>query len=131
MKGTEIETNRTESQTEERENRGPVMIPRADIRETGDHFSVEIELPGVTSKDLDLQVVEDELRITATRNSHEEKEKGSAYLIRERRNGTYSRVFRLGALIDREGIEGKMADGVLQIRLPKHKNALPRRIAIT
>ena len=129
MKGTDVETNQT-IQTDERRDRGPVMSPRTDIREAGDHFSLEIELPDVAPGDIDLQVEEDELRINATRNDRREAGKNQIYLIRECRNGTYSRVFRLGALIDRDAIEGRMTDGVLRVRLPKHKSALPRRIAI-
>jgi HSP20 family protein len=102
------------------------VAPRTDIREMDDHFAIEVELPGVSSDQVDLQVEDDELRLTATRDGKTD----GAYLSRERLTGTYTRVFRLGQMVDSEGVRGEMADGVLRIRLPKTARALPRKIAI-
>ena len=129
--GTELDRKQETAQVEDRSHRGPVMCPRTDIRESEDHFSIEVDLPGVAPKDVDLQVEGDDLRVTATRGDAGGTEgQDRMYLVRERRNGTYARVFHLGALVDRESIEGKLSDGVLRIRVSKHKNAMPRRIAI-
>jgi HSP20 family protein len=131
MQGTEIETKQTTAQAEKIENRGPVMCPRTDVREIEDHYSVEVDLPGVAPSDVDIQIEDDELRVTATRSDSREAEgQNRNYLMRERVIGTYSRAFRLGNQIDRENIEAKLNDGVLRIRLLKHKSALPRRIAV-
>ena len=101
--------------------------PRADIKELDDHFVVEVELPGVEADKADLQVENDELRLTAPKTRLPE---GTRYLARERRPGTYSRVFHLGEQVDRDGIKGEFSDGVLKIRIPKTVNALPRKIDI-
>ena len=102
------------------------FAPRTDIKELDDHFTIEVELPGVSSDHVDLQVEGDELRLTATRNGKTE----GAYLTRERAAGIYTRVFRLGETVDLEGIRGEMTDGILRIRLPKAARALPRKITI-
>ncbi len=102
------------------------LAPRTDIKEMEDHFTIEVELPGVSSDHVDLQVEGDELRLTATRNGKTD----GAYLTRERAAGTYTRVFRLGETVDLEGIRGEMADGILRIRLPKAARVLPRKITI-
>ena len=125
--GTEIDTKQEPTQVQNRVHRGPVICPRTDIREAEDHFSIEVDLPGVAAKDVDLQVEEDALRITATRG---DVPADRTYLVRERRNGTYSRVFHLGSMVDRESIEGKLVDGVLLVRIQKRASAMPRRIAI-
>jgi HSP20 family protein len=137
MKGTEMNNTQVEKNDTENEEQAPrerkswwepVLSPRTDIVEAGDHFLLEVELPGVPADAVILEVEDDELRISGERS---EKEIGKPdYLMRERRPGSYSRAFRLGSQIDREGIEGKMTDGVLKVRIPKHKSALPRRISI-
>jgi len=102
------------------------IAPRTDIKEMEDHFAIEVELPGVASDHVDLQVEDDELRLTATRNG---KSEGS-YLAQERLGRTFTRVFRLGDMVDAGNIEGRMSDGILTIRIPKTARALPRKIAI-
>jgi HSP20 family protein len=108
---------------------GPCLYPRTDIAEFDDHFSIEVELPGVATDQVDLQITEDTLRLTAKRGGQEATET-PRHLVRERRNGTYVRTFHLGTLVNREGIEGNLKDGVLRIRLPKAVAALPRKIAV-
>jgi HSP20 family protein len=102
------------------------MAPRTDIREMDDHFAIEVELPGVASEHVDLQVEDGELRLTATRNGKSE----GAYLARERMSGTFTRVFKLGDMVDSDNIQGQMNDGILTIKVAKAARALPRKIAI-
>lgn len=108
----------------------PALRPRTDIAEYGDRYEIEMELPGVTPDRVDLQIEDDELRVAAERTAPPAEENGQRILVRERRAGTFVRVFTLGNAIDRERIEGKMTDGVLRIRLPKSAAALPRKIQI-
>lgn len=104
-----------------------VVRPRADIRELDDHYAIEVELPGAEADKVDLQVENDELRLTAPKPRAQD---GTRYLARERRSGTYRRVFHLGEQVDRQGITGDFSDGVLKIRIPKTVNALPRKIEV-
>lgn len=108
----------------------PGLRPRTDIAEYGDRFEIEMELPGVAPEKVDLQIDNDELKITAERVTTGTEENGHQVLVRERRPGTFTRTFQLGNAIDRERIEGKLADGVLRIRLPKSAAALPRKIQV-
>jgi HSP20 family protein len=102
------------------------IAPRTDITEMDDHFAIEVELPGVSSEHVDLQVEDDELRLTAKRNGGSD----GTYLTRERLAGTYTRVFRLGEMVDADSIRGEMNDGILRIRVPKTARALLRKITI-
>jgi HSP20 family protein len=124
-----METTATKNRVDSEQNRWEWAVqPRVDIRELDDHVVVEVELPGVAADKVDLQVEDDELRLTAEKPGTNGK--GGAYLVRERRHGTYSRVFHLGEQVDRDAISGELSEGVLRIRVPKQANALPRKISI-
>jgi len=124
--GTEIE-----KRNETRENCcEPALTPRTDIAEYDDRFEIEVELPGVAPEKVDLQVEEDELRLSAERPGLAGDTKGLDYMLRERRPGVYCRTFQLGSQADSNGIQGQMTDGVLRIRIPKAVHCLPRRITI-
>jgi HSP20 family protein len=128
MKTMCCDTQATEAGTH---TSGRCFYPKTDIAEFDDHFSIEVELPGVTADQVDLQVEDDILRLTAKRGAPEaETEATTNHLVRERRRGTYVRTFHLGTLVERDGIQGNLKDGVLTIRLAKAVNALPRKIAI-
>ncbi len=92
---------------------GPCYYPRTDIAESDEAFAIEVELPGVAADQVDLQVEDEVLRLSA-----------------KHKRGTYVRTFHLGTLVNREGIEANLKDGVLTIRLPKAAGALPRKITI-
>jgi len=101
--------------------------PRTDIVEMDDRYELVVELPGVSTDKVELQVEDGELTISATKNGTPE---GGDYLLRERRAGTYSRSFRLGEHVDRTKIEAQMKDGILTVRVSKAAAALPRKISI-
>jgi HSP20 family protein len=105
----------------------PTLCPAADVREADDHFLVVLELPGVRSEDVHLEVEGDELRLTANRSLPNGE---SSYLLRERSEGTFGRIFRLSDVVDREGITGKLTDGVLTVLVPKSARALARKVKI-
>jgi HSP20 family protein len=123
-----MQTTATEKKANEVQDRcEPAIRPRTDIREHDDHFVIEVELPGVATDKVDLQVEDDQLRLIATKSRPEDK---TGYLHRERRLGTYCRSFRLGDSVDPDGINGKLSDGVLRIHIPKTDRAMPRKISV-
>jgi HSP20 family protein len=129
MYNTETE-NRPETRTlEQKSGWEPTYVPRTDILEHDEHYEIVVELPGVAPDAIDLQVEKHDLRVTATRRAPENGN-ARAYLLRERRNGTFVRTFHLGDMVDRNAVEAKMEDGILRIRVPKAVQALPRKIAI-
>jgi HSP20 family protein len=83
-------------------------------------------VPGLKSEDLNIQVLEDVLRIEG-----EYKQDESEYLLRELPNGSFTRTLRLPAAIEAESVEAKIADGVLTLRLPKAESARPKKIQVT
>lgn len=105
---------------------------RTDIRDDGDKFVLEAELPGFSKEDIALDVKDGILTISAqhTESSEEKSEKGE-YIRRERRFGSFSRSFDISG-IDEAGITAAYKNGVLELSLPKAVPAVPetKRIAI-
>ena len=105
---------------------------RTDIREDGDKYILDAELPGFANEDIDLDVKDGVLTISAKHEqSSEEKDNAGNYLRRERRFGSFSRSFDITG-IDETGIRAAYDNGVLTLILPKVQPVLPasRKIAI-
>jgi HSP20 family protein len=93
-------------------------------------------VPGLSSDELNIQVLEDVVRIqgeynrSTPQNDGTDKEAESSYLVRELPDGSFTRTLRLPAAIDAEHVEAKITDGVLTLRLPKAESARPKQIKI-
>lgn len=98
---------------------------KTDIKDEGDAYTLEMDLPGFAKEDISLDIENDVLTIQAQRHSeHEEKDKQGKYLRCERSYGSYSRSFDLSA-VKAEGIKAKYENGVLTLHLPKKEAVLP------
>ena len=104
---------------------------RTDIRDTGDSYVLEAELPGFKKEDITLDLKDGILTITATHTEQSEEATQGSYIRRERRYGSFQRSFDVTG-IDESGISAAYENGVLALNLPKAKPAEPevRRIAI-
>lgn len=114
------------------ENNSSVPAFRTDIRDNGESFLLECELPGFQKEDIHLELKDNILTIHAehTENQDQQNDKGH-YIRRERRYGSFSRSFDVSG-IDENGITAAYQNGILELNLPKAKPAVPetRRIAI-
>jgi HSP20 family protein len=95
------------------------------VRDEEDTFVLSALVPGLKAEDLNIQVLEDVVRIEGEFQANEED-----YLLRELPNGSFSRVLRMPAEIDADKVEAKITDGVLTLRLPKAESARPKKIKI-
>ena len=105
---------------------------RADIRDTGDAYELEADLPGVKKEDIKVDLDNNYLTISAERHAEkDEKDKKGNYVRRERSYGSYSRSFDVTG-VQTEQITAEYPDGVLKLHLPKKQEALPttRRLEI-
>ncbi len=105
---------------------------RTDIREDGDHYVLDAELPGFQKEDISLDVKDNVLTISAQhQESQDQKDDQGNYLRRERRFGSFRRSFDVSG-IDVSGITAAYNSGVLTLNLPKAQPAVDagRRIAI-
>ena len=103
---------------------------RTDIRDSGDSYLLEAELPGFKKEDISLDLKEGILTITASHSetSEETDEKGS-YIRRERKYGSFQRSFDVTG-IEVRGITAAYENGVLCVSLPKAKPVEPETTRI-
>ena len=105
---------------------------KTDIKDTGDSYTLEADLPGFKKEDIHVDIADDRLTVSAERHSnYEDKDKKGNYLRCERSYGSYARSFDISG-IDATGIKAAYADGVLRVTLPKQKEvpASSRRLEI-
>ncbi|MET9574102.1 Hsp20/alpha crystallin family protein [Streptomyces sp. DT199] len=102
--------------------------PLADVTESDDAFHIEIELPGVKSKDIDVQANGPELVVTG---EIKEKERKGVLRRSTRRTGAFEYRLRLPGEVDTERINAQMSDGVLTVTVPKAEVAKPRHVEIS
>lgn len=95
------------------------MIPM-DLRDLGDVFLLEAELPGVPKENLDIEVTEDGVQIRAE-VTHEEEEETGNYYVRERAYNQWYRRIPFPAEVVPNDAEAELHDGVLTLRVPKQE----------
>lgn len=98
------------------------------IREEADAFVLSALVPGLKAEDLNIQVLDDVVRIAGEYRQIGSDE--SNYLVRELPSGSFTRTLRLPAPIDADHVEAEIIDGVLSLRLPKAESARPKQIKV-
>lgn len=102
---------------------------KTDIREKGDKYLIDIDLPGYDKENIKISVEDGYLTVQATIDSNdEEKEKGK-FVRRERYMGTCSRSFYVGEDVKSEDIKATFKRGILRLEVPKKedKKELPEK----
>ena len=102
--------------------------PLADVEESEDAYTVEMDLPGVPRDDIDIQLVDRALTVTG---EVKEKERTGVLRRRTRRVGQFYYSVTLPGDVDADNVEARLHDGVLTLRVPRSAEAKPRRIAIS
>jgi|SRR5579859_2659365 len=103
--------------------------PSADVLETENAYRVQIDLPGVEQKDIEVKIDGGILTVKAERKPDGE-EKSESYLRSERSYGVLTRSFSLPEEVDASKVEAKHLNGVLTLTLPKREEAKPRTINV-
>jgi len=92
--------------------------PRMDIYEDNGDLVAEVELPGVESEDIEVNVSEDTLRIKA-KHEKEQQAKQKGYYKKELSRGFFRRAVRLPVKVEDEQVEASYEDGMLKVIVPK------------
>ena len=103
--------------------------PAVDVREAEDAYVMEAELPGLTDKDIELNI-EDNILTLSSKKEQDKEEKKDGYLISERRRHEFARTFVLPKDVDREKINAEFKNGLLVVSIPKKPEAKPRKIDV-
>ena len=102
------------------------FTPVLDVRETDEEYLVLVDLPGVKSDDVTLEVSDRVLTISGSRAT---VETGEAQLT-ERPYGSFARTLTLPQGVDDEKIPAHYVDGVLELHVPKPAEQRPKKISI-
>lgn len=105
---------------------------RTDIRDAGDAYVLEADLPGMKKEDIHIDIDGERLSISAERSAvKEEKDENGGYIRCERSYGSFARSFDISG-IQAENISAAYEDGVLKLTLPKQTKTVPasRRLEI-
>jgi len=89
-----------------------------DLIDEGDHFKVQVELPGMPKDDVEVQIYDGRLIIKAQKETVNEKS-DTNYLHRERYYSTWKRELQFPEDVYPDKAEGSMKDGILELKVPK------------
>lgn len=105
---------------------------KTDIRDNGDSYLLEADLPGFKKEDIKIDIDGSYLKISAERRcENEEKDSKGNFVKCERSYGSFSRSFDITG-IKPEAITAEYSDGVLKLTMPKVEEEIPtsRRLEI-
>lgn len=105
------------------------VYPPVNVFDGGEQYVVKAELPGVVADTVEVTVNGDILTIGGER-AFTDPNRDVGFHRRERPHGKFRRVVRLPARLAQEDVRAEYRDGVLTIRIPKAKEARPRRVEI-
>jgi HSP20 family protein len=105
-----------------------VNIPTTDVYTKDNQLKVEAHLPNFEEKDVNIQVENNALVISAERHEKEE-DKDKKYVVRESSSSFYRRI-ALPERADTDKIEASLEDGVLKVNVPLTPLPEPKRITI-
>lgn len=103
-----------------------------DVKDHGDHYEVEIDLPGFRKEDINIELNDGYMTVSASKGLDEDEKDHKGKIVRqERYSGMMSRSFYVGEGITNEEVHAKFENGVLKLDIPKkeyekiaHKNTI-------
>ncbi len=107
------------------------LSPKVDLEDKGKELKVSVELPGMDSDDVDIELVDNALSIRGEKKI-EDSEEHDGYYMSERVWGSFQRVIPLPVEVESDKVKAKFKKGVLTVRLPKSRKAREnvRKIAV-
>ena len=105
-------------------------VPAVNVKETEEGFDVEVAAPGFDKKDFQIEVNNNLMTISSTKEvSNEEKGENGRYTRREFSYTSFKRSFTLPEnVVNTEKIEARYDNGILRVRVPKREEAKPRPV---
>lgn len=104
-------------------------VPPLDVWETETDIVYAFDFPGIDEKSLTIEVHEDTLTVSGSRERTFADE-GDGFRRFERRIGTFSRSVGLPAGVDETKIRATFVNGELEVRVPKPEEVKPRKIQV-
>ncbi len=100
-------------------------LPDVDVSETKEALEVDVDLPGMQERDIDITLSNGVLTVRGERKEERENQ-GRNYYRCERSHGVFSRRIMLPYNVDEEKVEARFDRGVLHITMPKSQEVKSR-----
>lgn len=96
-------------------------LMKTDVKDSGDHYDVAIDLPGFKKDEISVSVDNGYLTVSAEKGQEKEEkeEKNGRYIRRERCAGSVSRSYYVGSAVKPEDVKAKFEDGILALQVAK------------
>lgn len=91
---------------------------RTDVLDQGDNYLLQAELPGFQKEDINIDLKNDLLTISASHKEEKDEEDKNKYIRKERYYSSYSRSFRVNN-IEAGDIDASYSNGILEVKFPK------------
>ena len=99
--------------------------PKINVYEWDTKVGVVAEIPGLSKKDLSVEVTDGVLTISGDKHKLFDV-KDAKVIRRELKQSSFKRQFELGEELDGENISAKFEDGILSIEIPKVEPEQPK-----
>jgi HSP20 family protein len=107
----------------------PSWLPAAEGRIEDGAYVIQLALPGVDPKKVDVSLMDNVLTVKGERQADHDTA-GKDYFVREVAYGAFQRSFALPEGVDAAHVEAKYANGMLQVRVPAPQAAIARTIEV-
>lgn len=100
-------------------------IPAVNIKESEIDFKLELFAPGLKKEDFNIEIDQNTLSISSEKQT-ETEENNEKYSRKEFSFTSFKRTFNLPETVNFDAIEANYENGILNLRLPKKEEALPK-----
>ncbi|MCF8268018.1 MAG: Hsp20/alpha crystallin family protein [Ignavibacteriales bacterium] len=101
-------------------------LPAVNVRETEDDFLIDVAAPGLTKKDFQINLENNQLTISSEKEQSNDEENYN-YARREFSYQSFKRSFNLPEhLVDGDKVSAKYEEGILKIQVPKREEPKPK-----
>jgi HSP20 family protein len=105
------------------------FIPSVEIEDTADEIRLKLEVPGMEAKDLDIEVMDDAVKIKGERKA-ESKTEEKGVVRSEFHYGSFERIVPLPIHVQGEKAKAEYKDGILSLSLPKSEEEKKKVVKI-
>jgi HSP20 family protein len=105
------------------------FVPTVTFSDAPEAFTLRVELPGVSEKDIDIDVTANVVSLKTVRKA--EAPEGYTPHRQERPSFSFARSYELTARVDPEKVQASLKQGVLTLTLPKAAEVQPKKITVT
>jgi len=106
-------------------------VPKIDVIDNGKSINVKADIPGLSEKDIEVIVENDNLVISGEKNEEKKSEdRNKRYLVAERKFGSFRRVISLPENSLSDNIKAEFKNGVLTVEIPKKEKGPVKIIEI-